>query len=167
MDPIKKTFSDNEGNHLLVALYFCDDEYKQESLHIPEEFSKVEIIDIDITKAYIDKPIHYNVFFRMSRWLMKQFILNEDAIFTFICSTDELNSNHKDLLPQNYRWQLFDSLFKHQQKESVCNETINTTDIIIGPIGYQTFGRAFYRTKHTPIVHIVSSYLEEKQRFYQ
>lgn len=167
MDPIKQTFSDNEGNHLLVALYFCDDEYKQESLHIPEEFSTVEIVDIDITKAFIDKPIHYNVFFRMSRWLMMQFKLHENAIFTFICSTDELNSNHKDLLPQNYRWQLFDSLFKHQKKELAGNENINITDVIIGPVGYQTFGRAFYRTKHTPIVHIVSSYLDEKQRYYE
>ncbi len=166
MDPIKQTFSDNEGNHLLVALYFCDDEYKLESLHIPKEFSNVDIVDIDITKALVDRPIHYNVFFRMSRWLMKQFIMHKDAIFTFICSTDELITNHKGLLPQNYRWQLFDSLFKHQQKVSGNNETINVTDVIIGPVGYQTFGRAFYRSKHTPIVHIVSSYLEEKQLYY-
>lgn len=28
MDSIENTFSDNEGNHLMVALDFCDDDYK-------------------------------------------------------------------------------------------------------------------------------------------
>lgn len=167
MEPIKQTFSDNEGNHLLVALYFCDNEYKLDSLHIPEEYSNVDIVDIDITKAFVEKPIHHNVFFRMSAWLMKQFESHENAIFTFICSTDDLNSNHKDLLPQKYRWRLFDTLYRYQQRKSGFKDSINTMDVIIGPIGYQTFGRAFYRAKHTPIVHIVSDYLQEKQQYYQ
>lgn len=33
---IKTTISDGKGNHLLVALDFCDEHYKHVSLQIPE-----------------------------------------------------------------------------------------------------------------------------------
>ncbi|MDE6265700.1 MAG: hypothetical protein K2M11_11245 [Paramuribaculum sp.] len=163
MKSIEKTFSDNEGNHLLVALYFCDDNYKRDSLHIPSEYSDVGVVDIDITKAYVDKPIHPAVFFKMSSWLLQQFTELEDTIFTFICSTDELATNHKGLLPQSYRWALFDKLY-HRQAGTA---RINIKDVIVGPDGFQSLGRAFYRDKHAPIIHIVSAYLQEKQQLYQ
>lgn len=41
----------------MVALYFCDDDYKRNSLHIPEEYADIKVIDISITKVYVDKPI--------------------------------------------------------------------------------------------------------------
>lgn len=73
MESIEQTFSDNKGNHLLVALYFYDNNYKQTSLHIPDEYADVEIVDIDIEKTFREKPIHPVVFFRMSSWLLQQF----------------------------------------------------------------------------------------------
>jgi len=48
MKSIENTFSDKEGNHLMVALDFCDDDYKQNTLNIPEEFSDVDIVDINL-----------------------------------------------------------------------------------------------------------------------
>lgn len=71
MDSIENTFSDNEGNHLMVALDFCDDDYKQDSLNIPTEYSDVEIVDIGIEKVYLEKPINPIVFFQMSSWLLE------------------------------------------------------------------------------------------------
>ncbi len=62
IEDIEQKFSDKEGNHLLVALCFCDDDYKQNSLHIPEEYSDIKVVDISITKAYVEMPIHYSVF---------------------------------------------------------------------------------------------------------
>lgn len=162
MESIEQTFFDNEGNHLLVALCFCDDEYKRQSLQIPEEYASVDVIDIEITKLHVDKPIHFGVFFRMSSWLLQQFDEHRNAIFTFICSTDDLNTNHSKTLPQEYRWRIFDKLYQRVK----ANANMNVQDIIIGPKDYQSFGRAFYRDEHSPIIHIVASFLQEKQLLY-
>lgn len=104
MDSIENTFSDKQGNHLLVALYFFDKEHKSDSLNIPEEYNDVDIIDINITKEFVDKPIHFSVFLKMCGWLLEEFSNRPDAVFTFICSTDDLDTNHHDLLPQQFRW---------------------------------------------------------------
>lgn len=53
MDSLENLISDNEGNHLLVALDFYDDEYKMRYLHIPEEFAEVEVADISIEKIFL------------------------------------------------------------------------------------------------------------------
>lgn len=123
MESIEQTFSDNKGNHLLVALYFYDNDYKQTSLHIPDEY----------------------------------------AVFSFICSTEDLATNHPDQSPQSYRWNLFDRLYRRMAQKA----EINTQDVIVGPDGYQSFGRAFYRDRHASIIHIVAAYLQEKQNQYQ
>ena len=163
MKSIENTFSDKEGNHLMVALDFCDDDYKQNTLNIPEEFSDVDIVDINIEKVYIDKPISAAVFFRMSAWLLLQYNIHDNAVFSFICSTDELpNVNPRALSPQMWRWILFDRLF-HRVKDK---RDINLQDIMVGPDDYITYGRAFFRAKHAPIIHIVCAHLQEKQRQY-
>ena len=162
MESIEQKFSDREGNHLLVALYFCDDDYKRNSLFIPAEYSDIKVVDINITKAYIDKPIHFSVFFQMSRWLLEMFEQTGDVIYTFICSTEELSTNHPDFLPQEFRWNLFDKLYQRESTKS----HINVQDVIVGPEGYQSLGRAFYRDAHEPIIQIIVSSLEDKQRQY-
>lgn len=162
-EAIEAAFSDNEGNHLLVALDFCDIDYKQNSLHIPEEFCDVDIVDISITKSHPGHPIHPVVFFYMSQWLLEQFNMLPGAIFTYICSTDELPQGHPGKLPQQYRWELFDRLFQRLQP----GDNIKIQDIIIGPEGYLTYGRAFYRSRHAPIIHIIAAYLQDKQREYE
>ncbi len=159
MKSIEQTFSDKKGNHLLVALCFCDDNYKRDSLHIPEEYLDVNVVDISITKAFIDTPIHFSVFFRMSSWLLEEFNNQENAIFTFICSTDELDNNHPDFLPQEFRWSLFDKLYIRQPDKT----QVNIQDVIIGPEGYRSFGRAFYRNRHIPTINLIVAYIQDKQ----
>lgn len=162
MDSIEKTFSDKGGNHLLVALYFYDLDYKQNILNIPAEYADINIIDIDITKAFVDLPINSIVFFRMSDWLLHKFEEMEDTVFTFICSTAELDTHHPHILPQQYRWNLFDKLYQRKK----MNNKIKIQDAIIGPEGYQSYGRAFYHEKQSPIIHLISSYLKDKQEEY-
>lgn len=142
----------------MVALDFCDNQYKHDSLLIQEEFFDIDIIDINIEKVYLDKPINPAAFFKMCKWLLEQFDIFENAVFTYVCSIDDIDCNHKDIEPQLYRWQLFDCLFQRISKPH-----INIQDVIVGPIGFQTFGRAFYRDKHAPIIHIVSAHLQDKQ----
>ena len=162
MECIEHKFSDKEGNHLLVALCFCDDDYKLSSLHIPEEYAEIKVIDINITKAYVEKPIHFSVFFKMSSWLLQEFEKHEDAIYTFICSTDKLATNHPAFLPQEFRWNLFDRLYQRQANTS----NIKIQDVAVGPEGYQSLARAFYRNRHKPIINIIVNYLQEKQQLY-
>lgn len=150
---------DNKGNHLMVALDFYDNAYKQETLQIPEEYSDIEIADISIEKVYLDKPIHFSAFFEMNKWLLNQFLGHSNAIFCFICSIDELDNNHQDIEPQLYRWKLFDRLCQRM----IGKGNFNIQDVIVGPEGYQSYGRAFYRSKHAPIVHLIVSHLQEKQ----
>ncbi len=98
----------------------------------------------------------------MSSWLLQEFEKYDDAIFTFICSTEDLNTNHPDILPQEFRWTLFDKLYKR-----LCgNSKINTQDVEVGPEGYKSLGRAFYRSSHAPIINLVFSYLQEKHQQY-
>lgn len=158
METIEQAFSDSEGNHLLVALYFCDNDYKQNALQIPEQYADVEIVDINIEKALLDKPIHPSAFFKMSSWLLKLFEEHEDTIFTFICSIDDIDSNHPDDSPQVYRWNLFNRLYQRMAGKV----KINIQDVIVGPEGFQSFGRAFYHDKHAAIIHIVAAHLQEK-----
>ena len=163
MDSIEQTFSDKEGNHLLVALCFCDDEYKINSLNIPEEYSDVNIVDISITKADVSRPIHYSVFFRMSGWLLEEFRKNQNSIFTFICSTDDLETNHPDIPPQQFRWNLFDRLYRRMKDM----QDVYIQDVIVGPEGYQSMARAFYRSRHIPLINLITAFLNEKQQLYE
>ena len=160
MNSIKETFSDNEGNHILVALNFYDELDKRSTLQIPEEYADIEIVDINISKVHLDKPINHAMFFKMSTWLLHQFESHKNGIFTYICSTDDVISNHGDILPQMYRWTLFDRLFRRLR----IAHHINVQDVIVGPQGYTTYGRAFYRDIHAPIVYIVTAYLQDKQQ---
>ena len=162
METINNIFSDKEGNHLLVALCFCDEGYKRDTLHIPDEYSDIKVIDISITKAYVEKPIHFSVFFRMSSWLLQEFEKHDDTVYTFICSTEELDTNHPFFLPQEFRWELFDKLYRRQSGTA----QINIQDVVVGPEGYQSLARAFYRDKHAPIINLIAAYLQEKQQLY-
>lgn len=161
MDSLENLISDNEGNHLLVALDFYDDEYKMRYLHIPEEFAEVEVADISIEKNILDRPLNYRAFSRLTGWLLQQYDAHPDAIFTFICSIDPIQTRHHDILPQEYRWRLFDTLFLRAMALRPYSD-IMIQDVIIGPEGFQSFGRAFYRMRHSPLIHLIASHLRDK-----
>ena len=100
----------------------------------------------------------------MSSWLFEQFEKLNGVVFTYICSTDELSTNHKGVEPQSYRWRLFDRLM---ERKAPSMSRIGIQDVIIGPEGFQTYGRAFYKQEQALIIHIVVSYLRDKQRLSQ
>lgn len=161
MKSIEQIISDNKGNQLMVALNFYDYNEKIDILHIPEEYASIEIVDINIEKVELETPLHYGAFVAMNRWLFEQFKLHPDAVFSFICSLDELDNNHKGMPPEKYRWNLFDALYQRFIKYNQ-NEDLHIQDVIFGPDGYLSYTRTFYRSKHSPIIHIVGAYLREK-----
>lgn len=166
MKSIENLIADNEGNHLMVALDFYDEDYKLNVLQIPTEFGDMEVVDINIAKRDLEMPLHYRAFGHMSQWLVEQFMLHGDAVFTFICSIDPLDSRHGNLAPEKYRWNLFDSLYRRACSLNPGLHDVLIQDIVIGPDGYQSFGRVFFRDRHAPIIHIVIDHLKEKQDLY-
>lgn len=149
----------------MVALEFCDEYYKHDTLQIPEEYSDIEVVDISIEKVYLDKPLNMSVFFKMSSWLLRQFELHDNAIFTYICSFDELSRHRTNKTPQEWRWTLFDRLYQRIKRQNDLR--LSEIDVIVGPTEYLTFGRAFYRDKHLPVIHIIAAHLRDKQTQYQ
>ena len=161
MGNTENIFSDNRGNQLMVALYFYDKYEKINTLKIPEEYADIEIADISIEKIELDKPLHYGAFAAMNRWLFEQFELHPNAIFSFICSLDALDTNHQNMPPEQYRWRLFDALYNRFIKYNQY-ANIHTQDVIFGPDDYLAYTRTFYRSQHAPIIYIVGSYLKDK-----
>lgn len=161
MESIETLIPDNEGNHLVVVLNFYDDSQKTDTFLIPPEFAQLEIADIAIEKLNLDQPLRLRAFHRMCQWLTEQFILFPNAVFSFICSTSPLETNHKDITPEQYRWNLFEYFYQHNINRLI-KLGIESKDIIVGPDGYQSFARVFYRTSHAPVIHLVIAHLENK-----
>ena len=161
METIETLIPDNEGNHLVVVLYFYGNYDKTTTFQIPEGLIDLDIADININKLYLDKPLRLRAFFDMSNWLLKQFLLYPNAVFSFICSTDPLKNNHKKFTPEYYRWTLFEKLYQRKFLELI-DSGIRSKDIIVGAQDCQTFARVFYRDRHAPIIHIVIDHLTNK-----
>lgn len=161
MESVETLIPDNEGNHLVVVLNFYDDSQKTATFRIPSEFTELEIADIAIEKLYLDQPLGLRAFNGMCQWLVEQFVQFPNAVFSFICSTDYLETNHRFIAPEQYRWNLFEYFYLHNL-DKLKKLGIESKDIIVGPDGYQSFARVFYRTSHAPIIHLVIAHLENK-----
>ncbi len=160
MESVETLIPDNEGNHLVVVLNFYDNNQKTDTFQIPSEFTGLEIADIAIEKLYLDRPLGLRAFYKMCQWLTEQLLQFPNAMFSFICSTDPLETNHR-IAAEQYRWNLFE--FFYQRNQAKLKELgIESKDIIVGPDGCQTFARVFYRTSHAPIIHIVIAHLTDK-----
>ncbi|MBD5321944.1 MAG: hypothetical protein HDS01_04120 [Bacteroides sp.] len=161
MESVETLIPDNEGNHLVVVLSFYENSQKTDTFQIPDEFINLEIADISIEKLDPDNPLGLSAFYKMCQWLIEQLILFPNAVFSFICSTDPLETNHKDITPEQYRWNLFEAFYQRNINK-LYNLGIESKYISVGPDGYQTFARVFYRTSHAPIIHLVITHLNSK-----
>ena len=161
MDSVETLIPDNEGNHLVVVLSFYDDTAKSSTFQIREEFAELDIADISINKLSHEKPLNLRAFYKMCQWLIEQFLVFPNAVFSFICSTDQLDTNHPEISPEQYRWNLFE-YFYQRNLSKLSDLGIESKNIIVGPDGYQTFARVFYRTCHAPIIHVVINHLCSK-----
>ncbi|MDE6370208.1 MAG: hypothetical protein K2K92_01810 [Duncaniella sp.] len=161
MESIETLIPDNEGNHLVVVLSFYEDYEKTGTFLIPHELAGLDIADISIKKLDSDKPLNIKAFFKMCQWLIEQFMMFPNAVFSFICSTDPLVTNHSEITPERYRWNLFDCLYKRNITRLQALGVM-TEDIIVGPDGYQTFARVFYRTNCAAVIYLVANHLDNK-----
>lgn len=116
METIETLIPDNEGNHLVVVLYFYENIDKANTFLIPQEFINLDIADININKLDQNKPLKVRAFFKMCHWLSQK-----------------------------------SGTFRYQIK-----------NIIVGPAGYQTYARVFFRDKHAPIIHFVTDHICSK-----
>ena len=161
MESVETLIPDNEGNHLVIVLSFYEDSQKIDTFQIPPEFSNLEIADIAIEKLNPNYTLGLSAFHLMCRWLIEQFSQFPNAVFTFICSTDPLETNHGKITPEQYRWNLFEAFYQRNiNKLNILG--IESQDIVVGPYGYQTFARVFYRSSHAPIIHLVIDHINNK-----
>lgn len=161
MITIENLISDNKDNHLVVVISFYDNIDKTNIFQIPEEFKNIEIADINIRKLDLNIPIGLSAFLQLSNWILKQFLLFPNAIFTYICSTQTLHTRHSDIPSEKFRWLLFETLHNRMKTALECHH-INCKDIIVGPEGYETYAKIYYRNRHAPLVHIVTDTLLNK-----
>lgn len=161
MESIETIIPDNEGNHLVIVLSFYDDNDKTGTFQIPQEFVELDIADISIDKLHIDLPLNLSAFFKMCQWLINQFSIFPNAVFSFICSTDPLETHNSAMASEQYRWNLFENLYQRNIPK-LTEMGIESGDIIVGTDGYQTFARVFYRIKHAPVIHLVIQHLTNK-----
>ena len=163
MESVETLIPDNKGNHLVVVLNFYEYSQKTETFQIPPEFTDLEIADIAIEKLDMNKYLGLRAFYRMCDWLIEQLTQFPNAVFSFICSTDPLETNHVMLSPEQYRWNLFEAFYQ-RNIDKLYQRGIESKNIIVGPKGYQTFARVFYRTSHAPVIHLVITHLNNKYR---
>ena len=161
MRPVETLIPDNKGNHLVVVLNFYEEDQKIDTFKIPTEFINLEIADISIEKLDLNKPLGLRALNKLCDWLLEQFIQFPNIVFSFICSTDPLITNHHTITPSLYRWKLFESLYYRQIKR-LRNLEIQSKNIIVGPEEFQTYSKVFYRTSHAPIIHLVIDHLNSK-----
>ena len=161
MESIETLIPDKEGNHLVVVLSFYEDSQKIDTFKIPCEFTNLEIADIAIEKLSLDCPLGIRAFYQMCQWLIEQFMLFPDAVFSFICSTDPLETNHNKIAPEQYRWNLFEAFYQ-RNIDKLNGLGIESRNIVVGPDGYQTFARVFYRRCHAPVIHLIIAHLNNK-----
>lgn len=161
MEAVETLIPDNEGNHLVVVLSFYEKDQKIDTFKIPVEFVNLEIADISIQKLDLNKPLGLRAHYKLCEWLMEQFLQFPNTVFSYICSTDPLATNHHTLPPSLYRWKLFESLYSRQIAR-LHNLEIQSKNIIVGPDGYQTYAKVFYRPSQAPIIHLVIDHLNSK-----
>lgn len=161
MEKIEELIPDNEGNHLVVVLNFYDKSDRINQLHIPAEFFELDIADICIETLDRSRPLGVRALLKMCDWLLEQMLMFPNAVFSFVCSTQSLDTNHSGLPPEKYRWRLFESLYI--RKSGVLAEYgIRSENIVVGPEGYESFAKVFYRDKHAPIIYVVAEHLRCK-----
>ncbi len=100
-------------------------------------------------------------FNEMCRWLIDNFNKMPNTVFSFICSFDDLDTNHSALSPTIYRWRLFD-FYYNRNKKVLASNGIFSRDLSVGPSGFENLGRIFYRTSEETIIHLIISHLTNK-----
>ena len=161
MNSIENLIPDQNGNYLVVVLYLYDDYDKKHSFQIPPEYQEVEIIDINIRKLKLDNPIGVGAFFKLADWILTQFNTFKGTVFSYICSTEAIDSRHIELSPEEYRWKLFERLCDSKLAQ-IEEAGIRCIDVTIGPEGYSSKARIFYKMPEAPIVNLVINHLENK-----
>lgn len=72
-----------------------------------------------------------------------------------------MENHHTNLASEQYRWNLFEYFYKRNIAR-LAEMGIESKDIVVGPEGYQTFARVFYRAAHAPVINLVTQHLSNK-----
>lgn len=121
-----------EGDHIMVALSYYDCETVKEFSSDPLTLTLV-FYDVTLIRKAGDGYVGYKVLFAISDALAKFMDENEDAVLCFYCDSDtDVRRNHGNMLPQEYRSNLFSRMFemyvKSHKKFAFINHRIEIED---------------------------------------
>ena len=109
----------------MVALSYYDSETIE---HFSTDLLALTLVFYDVTlirktgTGYVGSKILYAVTDVLARFLDE----NDDAVLCFYCDADtDVQRNHKDLLPQEYRSRLFSRMFDKYTKSHELTDYIN------------------------------------------
>ena len=114
-----------EGDHIMVALSYYDCETVKVFSSDPLTLTLV-FYDVTLVRKAGDGYVGYKVLFAISDALAKFMDENEDAVLCFYCDADtDVQRNHGDMLPQEYRSKLFSRMFEMYVKSHKNSGFIN------------------------------------------
>lgn len=101
-----------EGDHIMVALSYYDCETVSLFSSDPLTLTLV-FYDVTLVRKAGAGYVGYKALFTVSDILAKFMSENDDAVLCFYCDADtDLHRNHRDMLPQEYRSELFSQMFE-------------------------------------------------------
>lgn len=113
------------GDHIMVALSYYD--YETISIFSDDALTLTLVFyDVTMIRKSGDGYVGYKVLFAISDILAKFMEENEDAVLCFYCdASTDVRRNHGDMLPQEYRSNLFSRMFELYSRSHKLSRFIN------------------------------------------
>ena len=119
MSEFSYNITTEEGNEYIISFK----EY-QSSL-IPD--LSIPLFDVALTEKVIKQTNNLKTLFIFSDYV-ERFLHDHNAILYYYCDDAEISKRNKEVTPQEFRHNLFNSLFDRKVNDNVVRETVILTD---------------------------------------
>lgn len=153
-----------EGDHIMVALSYYD--YETVSIISSDPLTLTLVFyDVTLVRKAGDGYVGYKVLFAVSDALAKFMDENEDAVLCFYCdASTDVRRNHDEMLPQEYRSNLFSRMFemyvKSHNKSGFINHRVEIEDP--NDSGNRQYAHFICRKEHEQAVAAIGQTLMQK-----
>lgn len=154
----------SEGDHIMVALSYYDYETVSIFSENPLTLSLV-FYDVTLIRKSGNGYVGYKILFAISDILAKFMEENDDAVLCFYCDANtDVRRNHGNMLPQEYRSNLFSRMFEMYVKSHKLPKFINHRVEIENPDnpGDRQYAHFICRKEHEEAVAAMGEMLMQK-----
>lgn len=153
-----------KGDQIMVALSYYDYETIRVFSSDPLTLTLV-FYDVTLVRKAGEGYVGNKMLFAVSDVLAKFMDENEEAVLCFYCDADtDVHRNHMDLLPQEYRSQLFSRMFEMYVKSHNIHNFINHRVVIEDAENHNAkqFAHFICRKEHQEAVAVMDQLLMQK-----